>query len=117
MLTISALVRGTIICALIYSLFEQVFNYLAGSLVRIFTTLKEVDDTQILYGFIAGFVLNAVLAAQLLYYWNAPAVKSKSGKRRLGAPKAGHRGEIASSGSTSSAATPRAKGPSTRRRG
>ncbi|RAL65004.1 hypothetical protein DID88_001594 [Monilinia fructigena] len=30
-----------------------VFNYLAGSLSRIFTTLQEVDDKLILYGFIA----------------------------------------------------------------
>merc|ERR1711939_305354 len=49
-----------------------VFNYLAGSLSRIFTTLQEVDDKLILYGFIAGFSLNAVLAAQMVYYWNSP---------------------------------------------
>ncbi|KIV78366.1 hypothetical protein PV11_10089 [Exophiala sideris] len=49
-----------------------VFNYLFGSLSRIFTTLQEVDDKLILYGFVAGFVLNAVLAAQVLYYWNSP---------------------------------------------
>ncbi|KPI45861.1 Mannose-P-dolichol utilization defect-like protein [Cyphellophora attinorum] len=49
-----------------------VFNYLAGSLSRIFTTLQEVDDKLILYGFIAGFTLNAVLAAQMVYYWNSP---------------------------------------------
>jgi mannose-P-dolichol utilization defect 1 len=53
----------------------QVFNYLAGSLSRIFTTLQEVDDKLILYGFVAGFSLNAVLAAQMVYYWNAPAPK------------------------------------------
>jgi mannose-P-dolichol utilization defect 1 len=47
-----------------------VFNYLAGSLSRIFTTLQEVDDKLILYGFVAGFVLNAVLAGQMVYYWN-----------------------------------------------
>lgn len=49
-----------------------VFNYLFGSLARIFTTLKEVDDKLILGGFIAGFTLNAILAAQMLYYWNSP---------------------------------------------
>ena len=49
-----------------------VFNYLAGSLSRIFTTLQEVDDKLILYGFVAGFTLNAVLAAQMVYYWNSP---------------------------------------------
>jgi mannose-P-dolichol utilization defect 1 len=48
-----------------------VFNYLAGSLSRIFTTLQEVDDKLILYGFVAGFTLNAILAAQMVYYWNS----------------------------------------------
>lgn len=61
-----------------------VFNYLAGSLSRIFTTLQEVDDKMILYGFIAGFVLNAVLAAQMVYYWNSPTT-------------AGHGAEVKSS--------------------
>lgn len=49
-----------------------VFNYLFGSLTRIYTTLQEVDDKLILYGFIAGFFLNAILAAQMVYYWNSP---------------------------------------------
>lgn len=48
-----------------------VFTYLFGSLSRIFTTLQEVDDKLILGGFIAGFLLNAVLAAQMVYYWNS----------------------------------------------
>lgn len=49
-----------------------VFNYLFGSLTRIYTTLQEVDDKLILYGFVAGFILNAVLATQMIYYWNSP---------------------------------------------
>jgi mannose-P-dolichol utilization defect 1 len=44
----------------------QVFNYLFGSLTRIFTTIQEVDDPVILYGFVAGFLLNAVLAFQMV---------------------------------------------------
>lgn len=48
-----------------------VFNYLAGSLARVFTTLQEVDDKLILYGFVAAFVLNAVLAGQMVYYWDS----------------------------------------------
>ncbi|KAH0538266.1 hypothetical protein FGG08_005137 [Glutinoglossum americanum] len=48
-----------------------VFNYLLGSLTRIFTTLQEVDDKLILYSFIAAFTLNAILAAQMAYYWNS----------------------------------------------
>lgn len=85
-----------------------VFNYLAGSLSRIFTTLQEVDDKLILYGFIAGFVLNAVLATQMVYYWNAPTKKAK-GKQKEKIPI------TASTGSTT--ATPKGKSPTTRRRG
>lgn len=84
-----------------------VFNYLAGSLSRIFTTLQEVDDKLILYGFIAGFSLNLVLALQMIYYWNTPSAKVKGKQKEVPAK--------VSSGSTT--ATPRSKGPTTRRRG
>ncbi|KAI2619026.1 mannose-P-dolichol utilization defect 1 protein [Hypomontagnella submonticulosa] len=88
-----------------------VFNYLAGSLSRIFTTLQEVDDKLILYGFVAGFALNLVLAAQMVYYWNAPSAKAR-GKMKEAVPVAA----IDQSSGVSSA-TPKSKGPSTRRRG
>jgi len=88
---------------------KQVFNYLIGSLSRIFTTLQEVDDKLILYGFIAGFALNAILAAQMVYYWNAPAKKSEKAKGKMPV-KAG-------AGAGSSTAMPKAKSPTTRRRG
>ncbi|GAB0134038.1 hypothetical protein EsDP_00002424 [Epichloe bromicola] len=83
-----------------------VFNYLAGSLSRIFTTLQEVDDELILYGFISGFLLNAILALQMIYYWNAPSPKAQ-GKRKIPA---------APTEAKSSSGTPK-KGPTTRRRG
>ena len=86
----------------------QVFNYLIGSLTRIFTTLQEVDDKLILYGFVAGFALNAVLALQMAYYWNGPSKTVQGGKK-------GKVSASASSGQTT--ATPKAKGPTTRRRG
>jgi mannose-P-dolichol utilization defect protein 1 len=86
----------------------QVFNYLLGSLTRIFTTLQEVDDKLILYGFVAGFALNLVLALQMVYYWNAPSAKAK-GKQKEAPVQA-----APSSATTSS--TPK-KGPTTRRRG
>ena len=87
---------------------SQVFNFLAGSLSRIFTTLQEVDDNLILYATVAGFVLNAVLAGQMIYYWNAPTAKAK-GKQKEKVPVA------TTSGSTT--ATPKGKSPTTRRRG
>jgi mannose-P-dolichol utilization defect protein 1 len=69
-----------------------VFNYLGGSLARVFTTLSEVNDPIILYGFLGGFALNVVLAAQMLFYWNAGSNKqseaAKPKKQQLAAPAA-----------------------------
>ncbi|KAI9702256.1 MAG: hypothetical protein M1820_006188 [Bogoriella megaspora] len=86
-----------------------VFNYLAGSLSRIFTTLQEVDDKLILYGFVAGFALNAVLAGQMIYYWNSPT-SSKTSEVKL---QDSGKGIGISSGVASSSV----KKPTTRRRG
>jgi mannose-P-dolichol utilization defect protein 1 len=56
-----------------------VFNYLAGSAARVFTTMTEVNDPVILGGFVASVALNAILALQMVLYWNksspAPVVK------------------------------------------
>jgi mannose-P-dolichol utilization defect protein 1 len=96
-----------------------VVNYLLGSLSRIFTTLQEVDDPLILYGFIAGFALNAILFCQVVYYWNAPASK-KTESKKLEKPIAADSKEMAhaiSSGATPSYANAAGKSPSTRRRG
>ena len=46
-----------------------VFNYLAGSAARVFTTMTEVNDPFIFWGFVLAAGLNAVLAAQMVYYW------------------------------------------------
>ena len=57
--------------------------------------MAEVDDPIILYGFLGGFALNLVLAAQMVWYWNAgtkhyrplpPGSGSGSGSGR-GTPK------------------------------
>ncbi|RAH74173.1 putative monosaccharide-P-dolichol utilization protein [Aspergillus aculeatinus CBS 121060] len=101
-----------------------VFNYLAGSLSRIFTTLQEVDDKLILYGFIAGFSLNLILAAQMLYYWNSPA-KSQVKKQAKGKPIASASASAAGVATPKPTATssgisspkPSGKTPTTRRRG
>ncbi|KAI9899301.1 hypothetical protein N3K66_005762 [Trichothecium roseum] len=90
-----------------------VFNYLAGSLSRIFTTLQEVDDKLILYGFVSGFALNLVLALQMVWYWNAPSAKAQ-GKRRAAEPIAASKGSATAS---ATGATPSKGGPTTRRRG
>ncbi|KAJ2341411.1 hypothetical protein GGF43_006178 [Coemansia sp. RSA 2618] len=61
-----------------------VFNYFFGTAVRLFTTLVEVDDSLVLLGFVLAVVANGILAAQMLYFWNAPAPKEK---RKLDAKK------------------------------
>ncbi|USW48766.1 Putative mannose-P-dolichol utilization defect 1 protein [Septoria linicola] len=89
-----------------------IFNYLAGSLARIFTTLQEVDDKLILYGFLAGFSLNLVLALQMVYYWNSPSSKqTKLDPTKDGAPS--YAKVVKASGNESKPKN----SPSTRRRG
>ncbi|KAE8152624.1 hypothetical protein BDV25DRAFT_59989 [Aspergillus avenaceus] len=91
-----------------------VFNYLAGSLSRIFTTIQEVDDKLILYGFIAGFTLNVILAAQMLYYWKTPTKP----KKEKAAPKpVQKKAPVAQNSSASPSPKPSGKTPTTRRRG
>ncbi|KAF2203156.1 mannose-P-dolichol utilization defect 1 protein [Delitschia confertaspora ATCC 74209] len=91
-----------------------VFNYLLGSASRIFTTLQEVPDPLILYSFIAGFVLNAILALQMIYYWNSPSSK-KTDSKKLHKPIAAEKNATGNTSSMSYAA--KVKTPTTRRRG
>jgi len=62
-----------------------VFNYLAGTLARVFTTMTEVNDPMIFWGFIASAVLNGILAGQMIYYWKS-SPKSKPVPKPLKAP-------------------------------
>ncbi|QIW97509.1 hypothetical protein AMS68_003027 [Peltaster fructicola] len=89
-----------------------VFNYLLGSLTRIFTTLQEVDDKLILYGFVAGFALNAVLATQMLYYWNSPSSKATPQHKLTKSGKEAVKASASKATSVSNGTS-----PSTRRRG
>lgn len=60
----------------------SVVNYLLGSLARVFTTIQEVNDPLILASFVGATVLNAVLALQVVLYWNnAPQVSSEKKKQ------------------------------------
>ncbi|KAL7415456.1 hypothetical protein BDY24DRAFT_409105 [Mrakia frigida] len=47
-----------------------VFNALLGCLARVFTTLTEVKDPLVMWGFLLAAALNAVIAAQMVLYWN-----------------------------------------------
>jgi len=93
-----------------------VFNYLIGSLTRIYTTVQEVDDPLILYGFVSGFILNAVLAAQMVYYWNSSSSKATTSHKL---EKPGKEAMAFSSGANTNGAqsSPQGKSPTTRRRG
>lgn len=89
-----------------------VFNYLAGSLARIFTTLQEVDDKLILYSFLAGFSLNLVLAIQMVYYWNSSNSKQTTQTKFEPQGKAALNQAVKATGSQRAS-----NSPSTRRRG
>lgn len=88
--------------------------YLAGSLARIFTTMREVGDNRILAGFVAGFLLNVVLAVQMVYYWKSPAKEKAS---HLAKEKSEQVQEKIALVSGSLAGSNKPKTPSTRRRG
>ena len=74
----------------------------------------------ILYGFVAGFALNAVLATQMLYYWNSAPAKTVAGKGKGKGKKAAVANGNASAANGSpaeKASGAQRKGPTTRRRG
>lgn len=54
-----------------------VFAQLLGTVARVFTTLTETDDKLLLYGFGLATVFNAVIAAQVMYYWNADNARAQ----------------------------------------
>ncbi|KAK5814630.1 hypothetical protein F5H01DRAFT_309942 [Linnemannia elongata] len=54
-----------------------IFNYFAGSLARVYTTLTEVDDVVILAGFLLSTLFNCILALQMALYWNSTPAPSK----------------------------------------
>ncbi|WFD33853.1 hypothetical protein MCUN1_000676 [Malassezia cuniculi] len=50
-----------------------VFCQLAGTMARVFTTLTETGDRLLFWGFALATVFNAVIAAQVILYWNGNA--------------------------------------------
>lgn len=70
------------------------FMLLAGSAARIFTSIQETGDTMMVVIYCVSTFANAVIVAQLLYYWNKPTgpaivakdvdrpVKSKKAKKK-----------------------------------
>ncbi|KAI6249251.1 Mannose-P-dolichol utilization defect 1 protein [Erysiphe necator] len=85
-----------------------VFNFLFGSLARVFTTWQEIDDKLILYNYIAGFSLNLLITLQLIYYWDTKTYEAKPQQIKK-------KYETAASESLDS--KPKARSSSNRRRG
>jgi mannose-P-dolichol utilization defect 1 len=82
--------------------------------------LQEVPDKLILYGFIAGFALNAVLASQMVYYWNSPKSKATEQTKVNASGKKAAKQAVGLEGNAGATATGSNKSktsPSTRRRG
>ncbi|KAI5295453.1 hypothetical protein KEM52_001324 [Ascosphaera acerosa] len=91
-----------------------VFAYLFGSLARVFTTVQEVDDKLILYGFLAGFAFNVILGLQMLWYWGAAPQTAEAGSKSADEAEVSTK-ETASAATATGAARPQV--PRTRRRG
>ncbi|PSN48014.1 Mannose-P-dolichol utilization defect 1 protein [Blattella germanica] len=53
------------------------FMLFAGALARVFTTIQETGDNILLLTFICTTILNGIIAAQVLWYWNADKDKAK----------------------------------------
>ncbi|XP_076653620.1 mannose-P-dolichol utilization defect 1 protein homolog [Halictus rubicundus] len=57
------------------------FMLFFGSLARIFTSIQETGDTSMIVTYICSTLANAVIAFQILYYWNVDvSIKEKSKK-------------------------------------
>lgn len=53
------------------------FMLFFGSLARIFTSIQETGDTTMIVMYMCSTFANAVIAAQILYYWNVDIKDSK----------------------------------------
>jgi len=86
-----------------------------GSLARIFTSIQETGDQIVIYTYLASSSVNALIAFQILLYWNSPAnKKGKGGKATQGsqgASKSGGKaqGKGKAKGGKDSTATPAAQ--------
>jgi hypothetical protein len=47
-----------------------VFAQLMGTMARVFTTLTETNDQLLFWGFALATIFNAVIAVQVIMYWN-----------------------------------------------
>lgn len=57
------------------------FMLFFGSSARIFTSFQETGDSILILTYICASAANAVILAQVLYYWNAVATSAKKSKK------------------------------------
>jgi mannose-P-dolichol utilization defect protein 1 len=67
---ITNLMRGNVGALSLITVFLQ----FAGSAARVFTTIQEVSDKVVLYGFLIGLTLNTILFLQVLLMSGEPSV-------------------------------------------
>lgn len=52
-----------------------------GALARIFTSVQETGDTTMIVMYMCSTLANAVIAFQMLYYWNVDVTKEEKSKK------------------------------------
>ena len=86
-----------------------VLNSLLGTLARVFTTSQETGDSLLWWGFASTAALNAVIALQMVLYWNktgaSPPVVSQAARQKE-LEKAGYEKKKPLGGGGGAAATP-----------
>jgi hypothetical protein len=97
-----------------------------GSLARIFTSIQETGDQVVIYTYLAATSVNALIAFQILWYWNSPAnkktkvvgksagsqaAKNAGGKTQTKAQAKGNKGGKESSNGTPTAAAAQTPSP------
>ncbi|XP_076167562.1 mannose-P-dolichol utilization defect 1 protein homolog isoform X2 [Ptiloglossa arizonensis] len=57
------------------------FMLFFGALARIFTSVQETGDTTMIVMYMCSTLANAVIAFQMLYYWNVDVTKEEKSKK------------------------------------
>ena len=58
------------------------FMLFFGSLARIFTSIQETGDPTMIAMFVCSTSANAIIASQILYYWNITPKKSVESRKK-----------------------------------
>jgi len=64
----------------VLSSFQLILQFL-GCVARIFTSIKETGDLQMIVNYSVISVVNGLLVFQLFYYWNGSSANKKHAKK------------------------------------